>query len=937
MLCIGCIISTIVLLKSKKKDNPIVLETPVVTLQENQAIWNPNPNAEKFEISINNVASFVEKSTTSKKLEEGQSFKVRAIGDGKRYTNSDWSNVVTYKNEENIYTIIWKNGDVVLEIDTDVAEGIVPIYDGEIPTKEPDAQYHYVFAGWTPEVGAAHTDATYTAVFTSVPNTYTIIWKNGDTILETDENVVYGSTPSYDGEIPTKEASEQYTYTFSGWSPQISLVTQSVIYQTQFIETIQTYTVTFYTDDGSTILDKVTVEYGTNATYSKEKPIKNDTEGYTYVFDKWVTSLGGQEEDNLTNVTKDRVVYASFKQFQRTVTVYIVTNNNDYGAVSISVLNDIPYGSAITVDENTIIVDGKEIIAEAKVATDQYSYTFINWTADKTVGNDTILTANFSRTINQYTVTWMNGDKILEIDENVNYGTIPVYNGEMPTKDLDNGITYTFSGWSPVISSVTGNVIYVAQFTNIENKYVVTFYDDDGTTILGVAVVEAGETAVYPNALPVKEATEALTYTFDKWVYVTNGSEEADLTNINTNQSVYAKYNSTTRLYTVTFCDWDGSILDEQFIEYGQPAIPPQELYREGYRFDKWSSSYQSINKDMVISAIYIRQFIVKFLDYDNTIIDFQFIDYGCDAIQPNNPVRKNYKFIGWNTTFTNIVSDLTVKAQYIRQYTVTFVDYDATIIATDVVNSGENATPPSAPNREGYTFISWNKSYNNIISDIEIVAVYEINRYTVTFLDADGSILLTISNVVHGTTVTPPKTADIYFDWNKTKGYRFTGWKDWDEQQPIVGNISITAEYLDEIIEPIIAIETKEISKGTTTAEISVYLCGTFENIYGMSLRFQYAEQLVLSNDSTIVNNKLTGAESMLTTEMSMYELSWADGQGIDVNDRLEVLTLTFSIDKYTNVGEYIMELLEGTYIIDEKLSKVTPIVIVGKIIIME
>lgn len=175
MPCIGCIVSTIVLLKSKK--NPILLETPVVILQKNQAIWSLNPHAEKFEIIINTVSSFVEKSTTSQKLEEGQTFKVRAIGDGKRYTNSDWSNVVTYTNEEDIYTIIWKNGDVVLEIDTDVAEGIIPIYDGKIPTKESDAQYQYVFAGWTLEVGVAHADVTYTAVFTSVPNTYIIIWK----------------------------------------------------------------------------------------------------------------------------------------------------------------------------------------------------------------------------------------------------------------------------------------------------------------------------------------------------------------------------------------------------------------------------------------------------------------------------------------------------------------------------------------------------------------------------------------------------------------------------------------------------------------------------------------------------------------------------------------------------------------------------------------
>jgi hypothetical protein len=85
-------------------------------------------------------------------------------------------------------------------------------------------------------------DIIISAIWTLIPGlniNFTITWKNhDDSILEIDINVPVGTLPNFDGETPIRQSTGEYTYSFSGWTPFISVVTQASTYTAQFTETL---------------------------------------------------------------------------------------------------------------------------------------------------------------------------------------------------------------------------------------------------------------------------------------------------------------------------------------------------------------------------------------------------------------------------------------------------------------------------------------------------------------------------------------------------------------------------------------------------------------------------------------------------------------------------------------------------------------------------
>jgi hypothetical protein len=93
------------------------------------------------------------------------------------------------------------------------------------------------------------------------------------------------------------------------------------------------YTVIFYDEDGSTVLDTQYVNYGDTAIFAGTTPSKADDQQCTYAWDnKWYTSVAGDEEADLTNVTADKDVYA---KYGCTLQQYTVTFYNEDGTQSL--------------------------------------------------------------------------------------------------------------------------------------------------------------------------------------------------------------------------------------------------------------------------------------------------------------------------------------------------------------------------------------------------------------------------------------------------------------------------------------------------------------------------------------------------------------------------------------------------------------------------
>ena len=209
--------------------------------------------------------------------------------------NGDQTYTALFIEEDNTFTIIWKNHDgTVLEIDSDVNFGITPTFDSDIPIKTADEEYTYVFDKWSPDIYPADKIQEYVAQFLKTPKSVTIIIKNWDDVEVLNQEFNYGST------IVEPVLPERLGYTFMGWITNNGAIefpftaTENIVIEAVWVvnfEMVQvgelnyTYTIPIGTDDSG----RATVIGGyhmaaTETTYELWYQVRVWAEANGYVF-----------------------------------------------------------------------------------------------------------------------------------------------------------------------------------------------------------------------------------------------------------------------------------------------------------------------------------------------------------------------------------------------------------------------------------------------------------------------------------------------------------------------------------------------------------------------------------------------------------------------------------------------------------------------------
>ncbi len=138
---------------------------------------------------------------------------------------SDLEYYASFTSERRSYDITWMvDGKKHTE---SVEYGSIPAFSGSVDKPATESKI-YTFAGWDNLPVRVTGDAVYTAQYSEVDRLYDITWiVNGDTVTE---QYKYLEKPIYKG-TTDRESDGTYTYSFVGWSPQVAIVTEDATYE----------------------------------------------------------------------------------------------------------------------------------------------------------------------------------------------------------------------------------------------------------------------------------------------------------------------------------------------------------------------------------------------------------------------------------------------------------------------------------------------------------------------------------------------------------------------------------------------------------------------------------------------------------------------------------------------------------------------------------
>ncbi len=476
-----------------------------------------------------------------------------------------------------------------------------------------------------------------------------------------------------------------------------------------------------------------------------------------------------------------------------TCTVTISIENSEYGTVEVdsdvitteAVELAVPVGTEVVKDGYTLTIGEFTVRAIPNESDAQYTYACSWGDVPGSVTEDVEITLTFTRTLNEYTVTWYDedGTTVLERDEGVSYGSMPEYDGETPTKDADAQYTYTFAGWEPKITAVTGDAAYRATYTGTVNKYAVTWSIENAevTVTCDGSTVNNGDKVPYGSEL-------SITVKADEGYSVTEGAVQT----IKVEGPVEIFATVVINTYTVTWVNDDGTTVLErdEGVSYGSmPEYDGETPTKDAdaqytYTFVGWEPEVSEVKGDITYTAKFdanINKYTVTIADATNgTIIvkdddskviqNGDKVDYGThlviEGVADTGYKLKAIYVDGDQAVDATVTSDVTISAEFVTEDTpVVFhsitVGYDGAMGSVSYPSTVADGNSANVYISAGFGYVirsvtvdgvdvqldsklSQTVRLTNVTSDVTIVVTFEVaQQYTITVDAGRGSFLL--------------------------------------------------------------------------------------------------------------------------------------------------------------------------------------------------
>lgn len=250
--------------------------------------------------------------------------------------------------------------------------------------------------------------------------------------------------------------------------------------------------------------------------------------------------------------------------------------------------------------------------------------------------------------------------------------------------------------------------------------------------------------------------------------------------------TVYVKW--TINKYTVTFMDGEKVLRAYTNVPHGSAVTAPEVPEKDGKTFSKWDKDFSKVTSDLTINAVYdVDTFTVTFKDGEK-VLETQTVEYEAAATAPDTArlsPPEGMHFAKWDKDFSKVTEDIEVSAVYeFNVYTVIFKNGETTL-KTEMVKHGFAATQPNVYDTATKKFVGWDKSFDNVTSDLIVNAKFETKKFTLTFINFDGTTVYT-AEVEYGASIRDHfETADSaatydteildYDGWYKADGTEIT------------------------------------------------------------------------------------------------------------------------------------------------------------------